>query len=1039
MSDLMRLTGMRSLYRRIFEEYRNQESIFDLPEEHWYRKPDERTVRILKENSGTVLGPAAGPHSQLAQNIISSYLTGSRFIELKTVQILDALEIEKPCIDIYDEGYNTEWSTELSLEEAWREYARAWIALHVIEELFDMKPKDGIRSFIFNMSVGYDMKGIMSDRMQQYLNRMKDCSEEPLFQQWLDETASELPALIRGTRLEHKTTKIPEILSRISGKICSSVTLSTMHGCPPDEIESICRYMLAEQNLDTYVKLNPTLLGFEAVQSILNGLGYDYVKLNRESFEHDLVYSDALEILTRLRQVAGDAGKIFGVKLTNTLAVVNNRGELPDSEMYLSGRALFSLSIGIAAKLSTHFDGTLPISFSGGITIHNVEAVFKTGIRPITIATDLLKPGGYMRQVQMACKLDKLENWNYEQIDVQALKKLSEESLSESTLMKNYRGEDEVHSPGLLPMFDCYEAPCVSACAIRQHIPEYIRLVGEGRYQDAMECIYERNALPSITGHICDHQCQLVCTRLDYDGCINIREIKKAAVLNGMEDYRKNLIKPKLSQNKKVAIVGAGPAGLSAAYFLAREGFPVTVFEREKDAGGVVRYIVPYFRIPREAISSDIDFIKEHGVEFVFNHPENIDVDGLRAEGFHYIILGIGTYQTRSLPIEGDNTAIYASLPFLSQFNHDSSKLQMGSHVVVIGAGDTAMDCARSALRCPGTRKATIVYRRAFRQMPASREEYEDALNDDVAFHWLRNPERFDKDGTLTLRVMELGEPDSSGRRRPIPTDRTETLKVDSLVYAIGDDPDAALLTRTGLNTDKNHHVQTSDGGETEIENVFLIGDGRTGTSTIVKCINEGRMSADTICRKENPSWERTEVLPFLDPAERKRQIMSKKGEISAKPDARAEYAVSAFGQTELHRCLECDYICNKCVDVCPNRANIAVPVKNEPLFNNPFEIVHLDAYCNECGDCGRYCPWEGRPYIDKPTVFSSLADFENSENPGWLLNEGNLHVRFKGEVRVNPEEGEDVEFKAFMRLYHLLLETRPELFSLLNTERDAV
>ncbi len=1039
MSDKMRLTGMIPLLRRIFDEYRTQKSIFDLSEESWYRKKDERKINILGDNCGTVLGPAAGPHTQLAQNIVASYLTGSRFIELKTVQILDALEIDKPCIDIYDEGYNTEWSTELSLEEAWREYARAWIALHLLEEIFDMKPADEVRSFVFNMSVGYDMKGIKTDRMQQYLDRLMDCSEEPLFQQWLSDAARELPAMLKGTGLEHKAVKIPEAIERISSKICHSVTLSTMHGCPPEEIESICHYMLTERQLDTYVKLNPTLLGLDTVQNILTNLGYGYVQLNSEGFKHDLQYPDALDILSRLRETARDFGLVFGVKLTNTLAVINNRNALPDKDMYLSGRALFPLSIGIADKLSTHFDGDLPISFSGGISIHNVEAVFQTGIRPITLATDLLKPGGYLRQVQMAQKLDNLASWDYPKIDVKALSQLARNSLTDETLAKDYRGEDEAATPGPLPLFDCYEAPCISACAIGQHIPEYIRLVGEGRYRDAMECIYERNALPSITGHICDHQCQLVCTRLDYDGCINIREVKKAAVLNGMDAYRQSWVKPEITQNKKVAVVGAGPAGLSAAFFLAREGFPVTVFEREEDAGGVVRYVVPHFRIPREAISSDIDFIKDQGVQFEFNAPENIDVEALRSQGFEYILLGVGTYQTRDFILEGGNTNIHPSVPFLTQFNKDSSTLNMGKHVVVIGAGDTAMDCARSAIRCPGTEKASIVYRRAFRQMPASREEYEFALEDNVDFHWLRNPEKFTPDGTLTIRVMELGEKDSSGRRRPVPTDKTETLRVDSIVYAIGDDPDENLLKEVGLKPDRESGVQTFEGGETELTNVFLIGDSRTGTSTIVQCINEGRSAADVICRKENPAWKRKEKLPFMDPLEQKKQIGSKKGEVSVKPDARSEYNVSIFGSTELNRCLECNYICNKCVDVCPNRANIAVPVQKEPMFNNPFEIVHIDAYCNECGDCGRYCPWEGRPYVDKPTVFNSMKDFENSENPGWLLDNGQLHVRFKGEIMVDPKPSEDGDLKAFMRLYSILKESRSELFAPMDSEGIAV
>ena len=428
-------------------------------------------------------------------------------------------------------------------------------------------------------------------------------------------------------------------------------------------------------------------------------------------------------------------------------------------------------------------------------------------------------------------------------------------------------------------------------------------------------------------------------------------------------------------------------------------------------------------------------FIRDHGVEFRFGVDEKIDIDRLKSEGYSYIVMGLGTYQTRRLPIEGDNERVYPSLPFLTQFNRDASSLEMGKRVVVIGAGDTAMDCARSALRCPGVESSTIVYRRAKAQMPASREEYEDALEDGVEFHWLHNPERFDADGTLTLRVMELGEKDASGRRRPVPTDAVELLKADSLVYAIGDDPDAEVLKEIGLEPDAKSGVATTEGGETAIENVFLIGDSRTGASTIVNCIAEGRRAADAICRKAEAGWKREELLPFMDPEERLADITVKKTEILAKPDPRSDYDIALFGATEKRRCLECDFVCNKCVDVCPNRANIALPVEGEPLFGDRFQIVHIDAYCNECGNCGHFCPWEGRPYIDKPTVFSTLEDLHQSENPGWFRTNGTLTARFNGTVRsLAVEEAETLaagegDEARFFRLFTLLAEKRPHLF----------
>lgn len=173
--------------------------------------------------------------------------------------------------------------------------------------------------------------------------------------------------------------------------------LSTMHGCPPHEIEAICRYMLEEKGLNTFVKLNPTLLGYARVREILDVCGFGYIGLKEESFDHDLKLTQALEMLERLMALAKEKSLGFGVKLTNTLGTINNKGALPGEEMYMSGRALFPLSINVAAVLSRAFDGKLPISYSGGASQLTIRDIFDTGIRPITMATDLLKPGGYLR------------------------------------------------------------------------------------------------------------------------------------------------------------------------------------------------------------------------------------------------------------------------------------------------------------------------------------------------------------------------------------------------------------------------------------------------------------------------------------------------------------------------------------------------------------------------------------------------------------------------------------------------------------------
>ena len=1055
MSDKMQLLPFGQLLTRIMEEYRASRSVFGLHESLWYRKADQRRVSIMREQCDLPLGPAAGPHTQLSQNIVAAYLSGSRFIELKTVQILDSLEIEKPCIDAADEAYNTEWSTELSLDKAWQEYARAWIALHLIEELWGLggsrTGSDG-RSFIFNMSVGYNMEGIEQQRMQQFIGRMTDPRGEVLFQGWLDEMESMLPDLLAGSGLELAPDAAARVRERAASPICSSVTLSTMHGCPPDEIESICRYMLSEKRLDTYVKLNPTLLGFHDVRSILDGLGYDYVQLDRDGFDHDLKYHDAVGILKRLRRHAGSVGRGFGVKLTNTLAVRNNRHQLPGDQMYLSGRALYPLAINLAARLSREFDGDLPISYCAGITVHNAAAVLSTGIRPLTLCTVLLKPGGYGRQLQIARQLEQVADWQTERIDVDALTRLAEQALGDRTVHKRFRGTDQVRIDAELPVYDCYQAPCVAACPIGQHVPEYIRLVGEERYREALELIYERNALPSITGHICDHQCQFACTRLDYEGCLNIRELKKIAVERGTEEYRRGREKPRVTRSAKCAVIGAGPAGLSAACFLAREGFAVTVFEREANAGGVVRNVIPHFRLPVEAIDRDIEFIAAEGVEFVFGADRRLTAAALREKGYGPIFVAIGAEVGTELELRGDTSRLMRSLDFLWGYRGNQKVVNVGSKVVVVGGGNTAMDAARAAVTLPGVTQVSVLYRRSEAEMPADREEYENALADGVTFHFLRNPEEIGPDGELSVRVMELGEPDASGRRRPQATDATETMAADTLISAIGERVDRQVLSEFGIPLDDAGFAQTNPQTlETQLDDVYLGGDARSGPSTVVQCIASGRRAADAITRKSDAAWRRDEKLPRFDLQRQLEQISRRKISIVEQPDPRSYSDAGQFAATEYRRCLECSYVCNKCVEVCPNRANITVPTASDRLFKDPFQIVHLDACCNECGNCGHFCPWSEKvPYRDKPTLFSSRQDFDSSQNDGWLLQGDSVWTRLGGKVAQLPlrngriEDGTDgtaadgssADAERLRRLFEILYQQRPQLFTQMEAMR---
>ena len=1011
MGDVMRPIPFRELVTRIFDEYRETGSVFGIPKIHFFEKQNSNKVETFRDTCDSAIGPAAGPHTQMSQNIVASYLAGGRFIELKTVQKLDKLEIEKPCIDARDECYNTEWSTEFTLEKAYDEYVKAWILLHLLEETFELRLDEQDRSFIFNMSIGYDLEGIKTEKMDRYINDMIDSSGNDLYKKYLKELGDIIheSEFLKGTGLESRLDALEGLEKKIPAAISPTVTLSTMHGCPPDEQEAICNYLLTEKKIDTYVKLNPTLLGFEKVREMLDSLGFEYLHISRDSFDHDLQYGDAVSMLKRLVSTAQKEGKEFGIKLSNTLGSINDQDALPGDDMFMSGRALYPLTINLAATLAEEFGGKLPISYSGGATAFNVSEIFETGIRPITLATDMLKPGGYLRMKEMALKLETAGGWDAKTIDPKKVRALADEAIEAEYTRKDFRGEDVITTGKPLPLYDCYVAPCVTACPVHQDVPEYIRLVGQGRYEEALRLIYETNALPNITGHICDHQCMYNCTRLDYEGAVDIRDMKRIAAQRGWEEYMKKWSKPEQKRNAKVAVVGAGPSGLGAAYFLAREGFSVTVFERQDSAGGVVQHVVPQFRIPKEAVEKDVRFIEDHGVEFEFGaDPAQLNVDSLKKQGYDYIFLGIGAEKDKDIGLEGRDDRVLESLQFLRKYREDPSSVSLGENVVVVGGGDVAMDCAQACARLSSVKSVTVLYRRAEKQMPADAEEYEAALEAGAEFRFLRNPETLDADGTLTVRVMELGEKDASGRARPEATEEVEKMKVDNVITAIGQDVDSEYLEAFGITVDgRGNPVVDEETLETEVENVYIGGDAQTGASSIIAGVAGGKSAAESITRKESSGWNPGYAKPEVDDAKIKEQVLSRKGS-TLQPSYKEGFTDDLeIAAREENRCLQCNYICNKCVEVCPNRANIVIPFDRSVGFQESFQILHLDALCNECGNCATFCPWEGKPYKDKLTIFNLKKDFDISDNPGFYIDGETLYLRIDGEVKELSIDGQ--------------------------------
>lgn len=452
MSDLMRAVPFGTLLTDALKEFRAQRSLYYVPAAQGL--PAHRLAFAGKPLSMPV-GPAAGPHTQLAQNLIAGFAAGARVFELKTVQILEgeALGIQKPCIWTGDEAYNIEWSTELTVEGARDEYIRAYLVLHLLAKEFGLD--DG---FQFHASVGYNLEGIQSPKVDGFLNAMKDASDTAAWQEGIDWTLAHLDLF---TRVDEKFVRA------LSPCITDLVTLSTMHGCPADEIERIASYLLTEKGFHTFIKCNPTLIGYEKVRELLETLGYGYISFDTTHFDHDLKLDDALAMLTRLRALAGARGLTFGVKLTNTFPVQIRSGELAGDAMYMSGKPLFPLAIHVALILSEAFDGTLPISFSGGIDAHNITEVLACGIAPVTVATLLLKAGGYKNLTKLA-KLTPAEI--PAQVDVARLRALCDGLCGDPYYQKKADRPRPAHPADYPPAcFKCKN--CVDVCPNRANYP----------------------------------------------------------------------------------------------------------------------------------------------------------------------------------------------------------------------------------------------------------------------------------------------------------------------------------------------------------------------------------------------------------------------------------------------------------------------------------------------------------------------------------------------------------------------------------------
>jgi putative selenate reductase len=1007
-------------------------------------KPDNRDpFRISRYNQllENPLGVASGPQTQMSQNIIISWLFGARYLELKTVQVLDEIEVTKPCIDMKDEGYNCEWSQELKIEESFDEYLNAWILIHLLKDKFGWNSEE--HGFIFNISVGYDLKGIKSEKVRWFLNKMKNAGKE----------------------IEAKKQLLNKIYPRIKDisipyQISDNVTLSTMHGCPPDEIEKIIKHLIEEYKFHTAVKLNPTLLGPEKLRKILNDdLEYD-ITIPDEAFEHDLKFNEAKEIIKRLTEFAKGHQVEFGLKLTNTLESVNAAGFLPPKEkmVYMSGRALHPISINLAASLQNEFNGNLDISFSAGVDAFNFHKVIACGIKPVTVCSDLLKPGGYSRLPQYLKNLRlELDKKNCADIDefikhnslssvkdaaLDNLNKYAEETISSSQYKKIFFKHESIKTKRELTRQDCVNAPCIESCAVEQDVPSYMYYTSKGKFDKAYKSILQENPLPNITGMVCDHLCQTKCTRMNTDNSLLIREIKRFV----SDKASGNFEVPKIQADKsKAAIIGAGPSGLSAAYFLRLAGMHVEVFESKSFAGGMVSDAIPLFRIKQDAIFQDIKNIEALGVKFHYSQYIDRKKFNELSKDFDYVYIAVGAQKGKRLNIEGEAYEnVYDQLTFLADVLQGKT-YNLGNKVAVIGGGNSAMDAARTANRLIGSNgQVTVVYRRTKKEMPADKEEVEALLDEGIELIELAAPEGISKNNSsLNLHCVKvkLMESDTSGRPRPVKiSDSDFVLNFDSIITAIGQD----LV----LDFFPNNNLEINwDTFETDIPNVFAGGDAVRGADSLINAIADGKKAAEVILSridgstlKQKVEFEKTSLKEFqFKIAQRKfgedppaLPIAERKSFNLVHPLIDDEDAIK-----EASRCLFCNDICNICVTVCPNIANIYYEIEpfsvDYPIisFNNgkwivsekkkisvtqKYQIFNIKDFCNECGNCDTFCPTSGAPYKVKPKFCLTKSSFDKEDNVYYLENDVLLFKRNGSLQKVELKDDyiiyEDVEIK---------------------------
>ena len=697
----------------------------------------------------------------------------------------------------------------------------------------------------------------------------------------------------------------------------------------------------------------------------------------------------------------------------------------PDEKMmYLSGRPLHAITVNLAAKIADEFDGLLPMSFSAGASCHNVAKLLQSGMQTITVCSDLLKTGGYLRLLDY---IEAVRDISIEpDFALATLRSYADEVGRDPLNMKSEFVTSGTKTDRQLGAFDCIKAPCVDACPLEQNVPRYMTEVRDNNLAAAQQTIHADNPLPCTLGRICDHLCEEACIRTHLDEPIAIRDIKRYAVDREYEIERAPLSE---ATGQKVAIIGAGPGGMSAAISLARGGMKVEIFEEQSYAGGMVGGVVPEYRLPRAVFDKDYATLAELGIEVHFDTRvgRDITLSQLRANGFDNIIIMAGAQLGKTLALEGaDSDGVLDALQFLRQ-SKERQDLDIGDHVAIVGAGDTAMDCARVAWRL-GNRKVTLIYRRTIDQMPADREEITQLLEEGIEVLELAQPERVIVEkgklrGLRCRRTQLSDKQDASGRRIPVEIPASDfELPIDTLILAISQSAVLDFLEGEPIAVNERGYIAVDPNTfATSVPGIYAGGDvANDGPATIVKAAAAGKAIANSILQNSVPvtvsngitvtGTELGTELADTGVAQMLRRRSQRQWRVRApeRPVAQRQNFSEVMltytpeqARAEAARCLDCHTYCSICVGVCPN---LALFTYRSDDRDQPFQVAVLADLCNECGNCTTFCPTAGAPYRDKPRLYLNRDDFEAQSDNAFIIsrnaNTWAIEARRNGETQ---------------------------------------